>query len=80
MITAEEFLKEHLPDSIGWSQHTHESILHIMSEYAKIASTESLKAASQNFRMKSKENIDDLSMMDEWFNPWQFQNPGLART
>ena len=67
MITAEEFLNtkfpkfEDLDNGNIWS-----NIEETMIEFAKLHVEAALKQASENFKMKIKENVQELHMNDDW--------------
>ena len=61
MITAEEFYKQTTGCVIN-----HIDIKNAMIEFAKLHVKEALKDASENFKMKIKDDVHELDMNDDW--------------
>ena len=61
MITASEFYKQTTGCVIN-----HIDIKNAMIEFAKMHVEAALKDASENFKMKIKENVHELHMNDDW--------------
>ena len=61
MITAEEFYKQTTGCVIN-----HIDIKNAMIEFAKLHVEAALKNASENFKMKIKDDVYELDMNDDW--------------
>lgn len=61
MITAEEFYDENTNGFLDRNDCER-----LMIEFAKLHVKEALKVASENFKMKIKEDVHELDMNDDW--------------
>ena len=68
MITVEELLKTIYNEGsgAGGDSYNEGDIERIMIEFAKLHVEAALKEASENFKMKIKDDVHELDMNDDW--------------